>query len=176
MAYEVVNEADMILAERKSARLIKKVISNIFIGKVFYLNIKGVKNNLKNIKMEVSQIMRKAMVIEDKITVKEAAMIMSKNDTGSLIIVQDNKIKGIITERDILKNISELGSSVSRIMNKRVVTISPNASVEDAKKIMLSNKIKKIPVVNGKKLVGIITITDVLAHAEGAEEDDFLFN
>jgi len=126
--------------------------------------------------MKVSQIMRKAMVIEDTVTVKEAAMMMSRNNTGSLIIIQDNKIKGIITERDILKNISELNSKVSRVMTKRVVIISPDAHIDDAKKMMLSNKIKRIPVVDGKKLVGIITITDVLAHAEGIDEDDFLFN
>ena len=126
--------------------------------------------------MQVSQIMRKAMVIEDTVTVKEAAMMMSKNNTGSLIIIQDNKIRGIITERDILKNISELNSKVSKVMTKKVVTISPDAHIDDAKKVMLSNKIKRIPIVDGKKLVGIVTITDVLAHAEGITEDEFLFN
>jgi CBS domain-containing protein len=126
--------------------------------------------------MKVSQIMRKAMVIDDTIKVKDAAMMMSKSNTGSLIVIKNNKVMGIITERDILKNISELKSKVSKVMTKKVVTINPDAEIDEAKNIMLTNKIKKIPVVDEKKLVGIVTITDILAHSEGVNDDEFIFN
>ena len=126
--------------------------------------------------MKVSQIMRKAMVIDDTIKVKDAAMMMSKSNTGSLIVIKNNKVMGIITERDILKNISELKSKVSKVMTKKVVTINPDAEIDETKNIMLTNKIKKIPVVDEKKLVGIVTITDILAHSEGVNDDEFIFN
>jgi CBS domain-containing protein len=129
--------------------------------------------------MEVSKIMRKAIIIDDHISVKEAAKIMSRKDVGSLIVVKDDAIKGIITERDVMKNLSRLDLEVRKVMSTRVVTIKGEASLEKAAGIFTSRKIKRLPVVKDKKLVGVVTMTDVLAHSSPGSVsvgEDFFFN
>ncbi|MAG07456.1 histidine kinase [Candidatus Pacearchaeota archaeon] len=129
--------------------------------------------------MEVSKIMRRAIIIDDHISVKEAAKIMSRKDVGSLIVVKDDAIKGIITERDIMKNLSNLDSEVRKVMSTRVVTIDGGASLEKAAKLLTSRKIKRLPVVKDKKLAGVVTMTDVLVHSSPGSvsvEEDFWFN
>ena len=127
--------------------------------------------------MEVSQVMRKAIIIDDHVLLKEAAKIMANKNIGSLIIINNNKIKGILTEKDVIKNVANLNSPVKKIMSKKVVEIAPETSIEEAINQMIENKVKRLPVVQDKKLVGIVTTTDVLAHYEGDfNEGDFIFN
>ena len=126
--------------------------------------------------MKVSEIMRKAVVVDSNIKVKEAAKIMSEKGIGSLIIFKDNKIKGILTERDVIKNISKSDSNIEKIMSKNVITIKFDSDVEEAVKLLKNNDIKRLPVVKDKKLVGIITITDIIANKSLEIEDDFFIN
>ncbi|MEA3329680.1 MAG: CBS domain-containing protein [Nanoarchaeota archaeon] len=128
--------------------------------------------------MKISAIMRKAIVIDDHIKVRDAAKIMSKKDIGSLIVVKGNSIKGIITERDIMRNLSKLDLQISKVMTKDVKTIDSEDDVENASNIMVAEKIKKLPVLGDKKLVGVITMTDLLAHSSKFSEfqEDFLIN
>lgn len=118
--------------------------------------------------------MNKAIAIEHDVSVKEAARIMSNRNIGSLIVLKDNKIAGIITERDIMKNVSCLGKKISSIMSKNVVTIDHNESLENAALIMTERKIKRLPIVDGGKLVGIITATDIVANSDLLNEDFLL--
>jgi CBS domain-containing protein len=117
--------------------------------------------------MLVRDIMNKDVVaVEPEITVKEAAKIMSKFHIGSLVILKNKKIVGIITERDILDSVAqgkdaEL-TTVEEIMTKNVVTIAPDKNIEDAVNLMAEHKIKKLPVVDVDKLVGIVTASDII--------------
>lgn len=119
--------------------------------------------------------MNKAFAIEEKTTLKEAAKVMSDKNIGGLIVMKGDKIVGIIAESDILKNVSSLGKRVSEVMNKKVIVIGKSDSLEDATEIMAQNKIKRLPVMNKEELVGIVTVTDILAHSE-AIDDDFFFD
>lgn len=123
--------------------------------------------------MRISEVMNKAFVIDAGISVKEAAKIMSNKNIGSLIIMNGEKITGIVTERDITKNVSSLGKDVSSIMSKGVVTISKNDNLDDASELMAEKKIKRLPVVDKGKLVGIVTVTDVIAHSDDLNEEFF---
>ena len=123
--------------------------------------------------MKLSEIMSKAFVVDSEISVKEAAKIMSDKNIGNLIVMRDEKIVGIVTERDVIKNISSLGSRVSSIMSKNVITIDKNDSLENAAELMAEKKIKRLPVLNKGELVGIITATDIIANAEDLNEDFF---
>ncbi len=123
--------------------------------------------------MKVSEVMNKAFVIESRISIKEAAKIMSDKNVGSLIVIGKDKIIGIITEKDVMKNISKLGSRVSEVMSKNVITIGKNDTIENAAELMAEKKIKRLPVVDKGELIGIITATDVLAHCEDITEDFF---
>lgn len=123
--------------------------------------------------MHVKDVMNKAIVIDHDVNAKEAAKIMSDKGIGSLIVLKDNKIAGIVTERDILKNVSALGKSISSIMSKNVVTVDHNESLGNAAILMTEKKIKRIPVTNNGRLVGIITATDIIANSDVLNEDFF---
>ncbi|MBX4212167.1 CBS domain-containing protein [Candidatus Pacearchaeota archaeon] len=124
--------------------------------------------------MIVQEIMRKAFVVDKSTSLSEAAKVMSSKAIGSLIVMAKGKIEGIITERDLLKNFNKEGE-ISSIMSKEVITTSPKSSLESALELMRKNKIKRLPVVSKNELVGIITLTDLLAYAEEIS-DDFFFN
>jgi CBS domain-containing protein len=123
--------------------------------------------------MRVSEIMNKVVVIDSDMTLKEAAKVMSKNGIGCLTFLKKGKIKGIITERDILKNLSDLNNNVSSVMTKKVVVAEVSADLEKVISIMTRNKIKKILIVENGDLVGIVTSTDIISHSDLLHEDMF---
>ena len=123
--------------------------------------------------MKVNEIMNKVMAVESDINLKQAAKILSDKNIGSLVVLKKDKILGIITERDIIDNISSLGGKISSIMSKVVVTIDHNDSIDNAALIMAQNKIKRLPVVDKEKLVGIVTATDIIANSDILNEDFF---
>lgn len=126
--------------------------------------------------MQVKEIMKKAATASPKATVKEAAKTMVNQSIGSLIVVEKGKLVGIITERDILKYVAtsaKPNAPVSKVMSKNVKTVASNSDIEEAAAIMTQNKIKKLPVVDRGKLVGIVTATDLVAHAENFDEPFF---
>ena len=116
--------------------------------------------------------MKRPLVVEKDISLTEAANIMGAKGIGSLLFVSKDKIRGIVTERDLIKNFSK-HEKISQIMTMKVVTAEPDESLDRAAEIMRSNKIKRLPVVSGGKLVGIITLTDILANFEALEEEFF---
>lgn len=124
--------------------------------------------------MKVAEVMNKAFVIEDNINLKQASKIMSDKRIGSLIIMKGDEIAGIVTERDILKNVSSLVEKVSKIMTKNVITIDERESIDDAALIMAKDKIKRLPVLKNGKLIGIITATDILANSDSLNEEFLL--
>jgi CBS domain-containing protein len=122
--------------------------------------------------MLVKELMRQPYVIEKDISLKEAARIMSSKNIGSLIFASKDKIKGIITERDMLKNFKK-NVKVGSVMSKSVITAEPEDNVEDALEEMRQNKVKRLPVVEDDKLVGIVSLTDIAAHIDELEEAFF---
>lgn len=120
--------------------------------------------------------MKKSVTTSPKVTVKEAAKIMVNQSIGSLVVVEKGKLVGIVTERDILKYIAtstKPHTPISKIMSKNVKTVKSDSDIEEAAAIMTQNKIKKLPVVDKGKLVGIVTATDLVAHAENFDEPFF---
>ncbi|MBN2331177.1 MAG: CBS domain-containing protein [Candidatus Aenigmarchaeota archaeon] len=106
--------------------------------------------------------------VDASVNVKEAARRMSAKKIGCLLVVEDHKLLGIVTEDDIIKKVVVEGKTphsitVAEIMEREVVRISPDETIETAAEIMTQKKIKKLPVVGGKKLLGIITATDMVA-------------
>ena len=122
--------------------------------------------------------MRKAVITDDSVSVQQAAKMMSSKGIGSLIIIRDGKITGIVTEKDIVRNINKIDSKLSSIMSKRVITISQDAEVEKAAEVMKNNRIKRIPVMKDNKLVGLVSITDVIGHTgdDHIDDGDFFLN
>ena len=124
--------------------------------------------------MKVSEIMKKAFVIDENVSLKEAARLMSEKNIGSLIVMNKEKIAGIVTEKDVTKNVSRLGRKVGNVMSKNVITIGKNDNIDDASRLMGKNRIKRLPVVHKQELVGIITATDLLENSEELNEEFFI--
>lgn len=120
--------------------------------------------------------MRKNVFVFSKnASIKDVLDIMIENNIGSVIILENDKVVGIITERDLVTKVLtkglDLNIPIKEIMSSPVITISQNEKVEKAAEIMTENKIKKLPVVDNNKLLGIITLTDIVASGVRLEEE-----
>jgi CBS domain-containing protein len=97
--------------------------------------------------------------------VVECIKIMKEADIGSVVVVDDAKPIGIFTERDLVKRIGEklenLGSPMSRVMTRPLITTVPTATVWDALVTMGKYDIRRLPVIQDRKLVGIVTERDI---------------
>jgi CBS domain-containing protein len=117
--------------------------------------------------LKVEDVMvREVITIDENATVKEAAEIMNKFEIGCLIAVRKGKAVGIITERDLLKRVVAEAKDVNKtrvkdVMSSPLVVVEPNLDLEEAVKLMFQMKIKKLPVVEGKRLVGLVSLTDI---------------
>ena len=94
--------------------------------------------------------------------VSDVAKIMIEKNVGSVVVTRDFEPLGIITERDIIerivltnKNVNEIAAQ--EIMTAQLLTIDSNRTIEDALAIMHNNHLRRLVVVNGNKLVGIVT-------------------
>ena len=116
----------------------------------------------------VRDIMSKDVrVVRSDTTVKEVVATMNKFNIGSIIVVQGDRPVGIITERDILQRIVEPclapeTLTARHLMTSPVITISETASIEETARLMARKKIKKLPVMNNGKIVGIVSYTDIV--------------
>jgi len=106
-------------------------------------------------------------VVRPDTTVKEVVATMNKFNIGSIIVTQADRPVGIITERDILRRLVEQclapeTLTARQIMTSPVTTINENTTIEEAAKLMAKKRIKRLPVTNNNKLVGIVTFTDIV--------------
>jgi CBS domain-containing protein len=117
--------------------------------------------------MIVKDIMNtEVKTINGNASVQEAAEEMKKFRIGSLVVVKNSKLTGILTERDILDKVVAEASDASKIkvkdvMTTEVVMVSPDKDIGEAAELMMEKNIKKLPVIEGNRLVGIVTATDL---------------
>ena len=112
--------------------------------------------------------MKKSVVVSSpEINLRKASKIMAEMNIGSLVIVENEKPIGIVTSTDILKAISENkdvdSTLVKQIMSSPVITIDPSQTLEEAVEIMVKNNIKRLVVLEGEKIVGIISASDIIS-------------
>jgi len=112
--------------------------------------------------------MKQAHVVDKDISFGEAAKIMSSSNIGSLIVVAEKKMIGIVTASDILECFGKEGN-VSGIMKQKIVTVESKEDIDVALELMKKNKIKHLPVVDEGNLAGIIAMTDIAEHADELE-------
>ncbi|MGB9749041.1 MAG: CBS domain-containing protein [Candidatus Woesearchaeota archaeon] len=99
-------------------------------------------------------------------TVQECAQLMRKEHVGGIPVSENGILKGIITEQDITRKIVALGKDIKKpvkyFMVKKVITITPEKDIYDALILMRKKGIRHLPVISGKKLLGLLTLKDIL--------------
>ncbi len=100
-------------------------------------------------------------------TVYDALRIMAEKNIGALLVLDAHKLKGIISERDyarkvVLKGKFSRETPVEEIMSTNVVTVRPDHSIEECMALMTDKRIRHLPVLENERLVGIISIGDVV--------------
>ena len=115
-------------------------------------------------------ISRDVVTIGPESGVDEAAKTMRDQEIGSLIVKGDTKMMGIITERDIVvKVVAEYrpvsAMKVKHIMSTPLISVGPETSLYDAAKLMAAREIRRLPVMDGDELLGIISERDLLTYA-----------
>jgi len=118
---------------------------------------------------------RSVITLPSSASVYEAVKLMNKNKIGCLVVVYNGEIVGILTERDLLERALEKCRDpkeimVSQIMTDHVIVGKPNMELSEATRIMFENGVKKLPIVKGNNLVGIVTLTDI-ARATSTDKE-----
>ncbi len=125
------------------------------------------KEEESGVSLKVEDVMVKEVItIDENSTVKEAADVMNKFEIGCLIAVKKGKAMGIITERDLLKRVVAEAKDANKakvkdVMSSPLVVVEPSMDLDEAVRLMFQMKIKKLPVVDGKRLVGLVSLTDI---------------
>jgi len=122
---------------------------------------------IKPVNIMVEDIMTKRVIMIDiNKTLLDAGKKMANTRTGSIIITKENKPVGIITDSDIIKNVIAKNLKPSEIkirdlMSSPLITVNPKEDIIEAERKMRKNKVKRLPVVDNGKLVGILTASDI---------------
>src|SRR4030065_850291 len=117
----------------------------------------------------VKDLMTKdVLTIDVNKTIIEAAALMSQNDVGDLVVMENNIPVGIVTERDFVRRVLAVGKStttrISEVMSTPLRVIDPEAPIKEAARRMVNKGIRRLAVIEKKKLVGIFTDTTSARH------------
>ncbi|MBU9711247.1 CBS domain-containing protein [Evansella tamaricis] len=113
-------------------------------------------------------------ICNPKDNVFEAAVKMKDNDCGAIPICEGEELIGMITDRDIVvRGVAEKkpnSTAVTDIMTENLMTAGADMSVDDAAKMMAENQIRRLPIVDGNRLVGIVALGDLAVHTSTEDE------
>lgn len=117
---------------------------------------------------------KRIVSVEPGTTVRDAAAMMNRNNIGAVPVVDKGNVRGMLTDRDIvLRCVSEgrdaASVHVSDICSSGAVTVRPDQSVSDALHMMSSEQIRRLPVVENGRLVGMVSFADVARERSGME-------
>jgi CBS domain-containing protein len=120
----------------------------------------------------VGEIMTRELVtVGPSVTAMEAARAMTAGRAGSALVVEDGALVGIFTERDMLRAIADVHnadtvrvSAVSKLMTRDPTTVGPDVTAGEALDRMLAGGFRHLPVLEGDRLVGVISMRDLAQH------------
>jgi CBS domain-containing protein len=115
------------------------------------------------------------VTVEASATVQDAAKLMDEKDIGNVLVVENNEVQGIVTDRDIVVRVIAKGdgadASVREAATTDLETLEPDASIDDAIQKMEQGNIRRLPVVEDGKPVGVISLGDL---AQAKDKDSAL--
>jgi CBS domain-containing protein len=108
-----------------------------------------------------------AYTISPDATVYDAIQLMSDKNVGALLVTQEDKLIGIISERDYTRKVALKGKSskqtaVREILSGQIIHVSPAHSVEDCMRLMTDHRVRHLPVLDGTRIAGVISIGDLV--------------
>lgn len=122
---------------------------------------------MKKVKELLSEKGGSIWSISPEATVLDAISMMAEKNVGALLVMQDGRLVGIMSERDyarriILEGRSSRNTSISEIMSNRIVCVGPDKTVEECMAVMTDKRIRHLPVMEGKELLGVVSIGDLV--------------
>lgn len=110
---------------------------------------------------------RPVVSLSPQATVLEACQKMTENNVGSIVVMEGEKLLGIFTERDLLNRVGAKGLDAKRtplrdVMTANVTIVSMNESFENCFQKMQTTKCRRMPITDGKKVIGMVTMRDLL--------------
>jgi CBS domain-containing protein len=113
--------------------------------------------------------------IQPDAKVIEALQLMARKDIGALLVMDGGRVVGIMSERDYARKVILQGKSsqdiaVRDIMTSGVVTVDPSKTIEDCMSLMTQRRIRHLPVCEGEKLVGLVSIGDLVKEVIAEQE------
>jgi CBS domain-containing protein len=119
---------------------------------------------------------RNVISISPDVNVLEALKLMAKENIGAVMVLQGDNLVGILSERDyarkvVLEGKTSSSTKVSEIMTTKVITVEESQKVDDCMNIMNENHIRHLPVLSGGKVLGLISIGDVLKQVMQQQKD-----
>lgn len=108
-------------------------------------------------------------------SIYEALALMAKYNTGALLVVNDNQVQGILSERDCVRKVELAGKTakdtkVKEIMTSKVIHVEAGQQLEDCLTLMIDKNIRHLPVFDGKELLGLISVRDVLKEVVDVQQ------
>jgi CBS domain-containing protein len=147
----------------------------------FFILILMIKNNLKK-ENEMSTIRdliktkgNQVWTVTPNTSVLETLLLMTEKNVGALVVVDGDRIAGIVSERDFIHSIAEkercvLNTVVLEYMTTKVTTVNPDQSIDQCMQLMTDEHIRHLPVVENGKLVGMISIGDIVKDIISSEK------
>jgi CBS domain-containing protein len=113
----------------------------------------------------------RVVTVPSTASLMDASRAMADHDIGDVIVVDDGNVSGIVTDRDIVVRAIAKGSEpkttrVSDVLSGQVQTLGPDASIGDAVRLMTEGAIRRIPVVEGGRPIGIVSIGDLAVERD----------
>jgi CBS domain-containing protein len=107
--------------------------------------------------------------------VLKALNLMAEKEIGALLVLEQEKVRGIVSERDFVRSIAEterclIDAPVSKYMTKVVITVEPDQTIEECMELMTTNHIRHLPVIEKDHVVGVISIGDVVKAELSSKE------
>ena len=133
------------------------------------MNISGTVSTILN------QKGRQVYSILPDATVFEAIQLMAEKNVGALLVVSEHRLLGVISERDYTRKVALKGKSsretkVLEIISSPLVSATPGHSVEECMRLMTNNRVRHLPILEGEKLVGIVSIGDLVNWTISAQD------
>ena len=116
------------------------------------------------------------LTIGPSASVLQAALLMNEHRVGSLVVVEDGRVTGMFTERDVLQRVvagrrDPEATRVAEVMTGSVVCCAPETTADEVRGVMRDRRIRHLPVVDGAgRLLGVISIGDLNAQLQAAQE------